>query len=150
MVDLQGAAVGGRVFIGGNYTDLGPNELNLAETNGTIIFNGTGAQSISTAGFQEVFYNLTVAKATGSLTLTHPLAVRNVLDLTSGLINTSSPGGLLTMRAGSSWSNATDASFVNGPMEKIGLTDFTFPVGKGADLRPCGITGITGAPADAS
>jgi hypothetical protein len=48
------------------------------------------------------------------------------------------------MQIGSSWINATDLSFVNGPMAKLGTTNFTFPVGKVNDLRPCSVTGIVG------
>jgi len=149
-IDLNGGADGGTIYIGGNYSNAGPTEATLTENMGRVIFNGSAAQSITTTGgFQEVFYNLTANKASGSLTLNSPVAVRNELDLTSGLINTNSTTGLLTMRAGSSWSNATDASFVNGPMEKIGLTNFTFPIGKVDDLRPAGITGIAGGTTDA-
>jgi len=142
-VDVNGGAAGGTIYIGGNYQNDGPTEATLDELNGTIAFNGAGAQSVSTAGFQEVFGGLTVSKSSGDLNLNNPVAVRGVLDLSSGRINTSATS-LLSMRAGSSWINATDNSFVNGPMEKIGLTDFTFPVGKGNDLRPCGVQGVTG------
>ncbi len=143
-IDLNGGAAGGTLYVGGNYNNAGPTEATLDEAFGRIIFNGSAAQSISTTGsFQDVFYNLSINKLGGSLTLNSPVAVRNVLDLSSGRINTSATS-LLSMRAGSSWINATDNSFVNGPMEKIGLTDFTFPVGKGNDLRPCGVQGVTG------
>ncbi|MBL7938084.1 MAG: lamin tail domain-containing protein [Flavobacteriales bacterium] len=142
-VDLRGAVAGGTIYVGGNYSNAGPTEATLDETFGRLVFNGTGAQSISTTGgFQDIFYDLTVNKPGGSLTLNSPVAVRNVLDLTSGLINTSNPAGLLTMLAGSSAINATDASFVNGPMEKIGYTDFSFPIGKGTSLRPAGVRNI--------
>lgn len=142
-VDLQGAGVGGIISIAGNYTNAGPTEATLDETNGTFRFNGAGPQSISTGGFQEVFGNLTVSKSSGSLTLNDPLAVRGTLDLTSGLVNTTTTE-LLTLRATGGALNASDASFVNGPMEKIGLTNFSFPIGKGASLRPAAISGITG------
>lgn len=148
LVDLQGAGVGGLISLAGNYSNAGPTEATLDETNGTIRFNGTGPQSISTSGFQEVFNNLTVSKPSGSLTLNDPVAVRGVLDLTSGLVNTTNTE-LLTLRAGSSAINATDASFVNGPMEKIGLTDFIFPVGKGTQLRSCAVSSIAGVATDA-
>ncbi|MFZ1330776.1 MAG: T9SS type A sorting domain-containing protein, partial [Flavobacteriales bacterium] len=143
-VDLQGVGVGGNIFIGGNYQNDGPTELTLDDLNGTITMNGSGAQSVVTSGFQEVFGNFTVAKSGGAVTLNSPLAVRGFLNLSSGLVNTSDPGGLLTLLNGSAWSNASDLSFVNGPMEKAGNTPFTFPVGKGSSLRPCGITGIVG------
>lgn len=145
-VDLQGAGVGGTIFLAGNYTNLGPTEATLDETNGTIRLNGTGNQTLSTVGFEEVFHNLVMDKPSGNLILNQPLAVRNVLTLTNGRIN--STAGLLTMRAGSSVVGGSDASFVAGPMAKVGLTNFTFPVGKGTDLRPCGVSSITGTATD--
>ncbi len=143
-ISLQGGPPGGRMRVGGDWTNLA-GELYFLDQNGTVEFDGAAAQSINTSGFTEVFDNVTVNKSGGSLTLNNPVAMRGVLDLTSGLVNTSNPAGLLTLRAGSSSINATDASFVNGPMEKIGTTNYTFPVGKGVKMRPCGVTGITGS-----
>jgi len=133
---------GGRMRVQGNW-DNQRDASWFAETNSTVEFTGTGAQSISMATGAEVFATLLVNKPSGSLTLNSPIQVRTLLDLTSGLVNTSDPGGLLTLLNGSAWANASDlgpVSFVNGPMEKIGNTPFTFPVGKGSSLRPCGIT----------
>ena len=142
VVDISASpTTGGAIYVGGDYTNQGPTEATLDEAGGSIIFNGTAAQSISTASFQEVFYNLGVDKTTNNLTLNNPVAVRNVLGLTSGLLNTSATS-LLTMRAGSSWTNATDASFVNGPMSKLGNTDFSFPIGKNNVLRPAGVRSL--------
>jgi len=146
-VDLQGIGVGGNIFIGGNYQNDGPTELTLDDLNGTITLNGSGAQSVGTGGFQDVFGNFTVAKSAGAVTLNNPVAVRNVLDLTAGIVNTSNPAGLLSLRAGGTSINASNTSFVNGPMQKIGNTNYSFPVGKGAVLRPCGVTGFSAASA---
>gem|GEM_PF-839400 len=147
-VDLQGVGVGGAIFLGGNYTNLGPTEATLDEAFGSIIFNGTAAQIISTGGFEDIFYNLSIAKPSGNVTLNNPIAVSNNLDLTNGLLVTSA-ANLATVQAGGAAINATDVSFVNGPMQKIGNTTFTFPVGKGTSLRPCGIIGVTGVITDA-
>ncbi|MBP6313090.1 MAG: T9SS type A sorting domain-containing protein [Flavobacteriales bacterium] len=141
-INLQSGA-GGRMQVGGNW-DNQRTEAWFAELNSTVEFIGTGAQSISIASGAEFFSNLIVNKPSGSLTLNSPVQVRTLLDLSNGLVNTSDPGGLLTLLNGSAWSNASDLSFVNGPMEKAGNTPFTFPVGKGSSLRPCGITGILG------
>ncbi len=148
LVDLAGAGVGGSIFIGGNYTNLGPTESTLSEQYGSIVFNGSAAQSIATAGFQDVFYNLGIAKSAGNVTLNDPVAISNVLDLSNGQLITTA-ADLATVLAGGSTANASDASFVNGPLEKIGDTNFSFPVGKGSSLRPCGITGVTGLATDA-
>lgn len=148
LVDLNGGASGGSIFIGGNYTNQGPTEATLDEDFGSIVFNGNGAQSISTGGFEEVFHDLRIAKPSGDVTLNDPIAIKNNLDLTTGLLNTTATN-LATIRATGTTNNATDLSFVNGPLQKIGNTAFTFPVGKGASLRPCGITAVSGVLTDA-
>lgn len=144
-VNLQGVGLnGGTISLTGNYANNTASEAALSEINGTFRFNGTGVQSISTPGFEEVFYNLTLLKPSANLTLNAPTAVTNSLNLTSGLV-LSSTADLLSLRAGASAINYTDASYVDGPMQKIGATNFTFPVGKGGNLRPCSLTGIVGA-----
>lgn len=148
LIDLQGAGVGGNIFLAGNYTNLGPTEATLDETYGSLRFNGSGPQSITTNGFQEVFNNFIVDKSGGSaITLNNPVALRGVLNLMNGNVNTGA--ALLTMRAGSSTIGASDNSYVNGPMVKVGNTNFTFPVGKAGDYRPCSVSGIVGSTTDA-
>lgn len=143
LVDLNGGGTaGGRISIGGNYSNAGPTEATLDETNGTLAFNGTGNQTISTGGFQDVFFELVLTKASGALTLNNPLAVRDTIFFNSGLLNTNGNTGLLTMRAGSGYRNASDASFVNGPMSKLGNSDFLFPIGKGTVMRPAGVRSL--------
>ena len=148
-MNLQGAGLnGGTISLTGNYANNTASEAALNEINGTFRFNGTGVQSISTPGFEEVFYNLTLLKPSGNLTLNAPTAVTNSLNLTNGRVF-SSAVDLLSLRAGASAINYTDASYVDGPMQKIGSTNFTFPVGKNGNLRPCGLLGIAGAVGDA-
>jgi len=103
--------------------------------------------------------NLTINNTAGSgttgVTLQQPIAVAGVLTLTSGHITTTS--NLLTMNAGSSVNGANYAartsggsanSFINGPLRKVGGTDFLFPVGKlTRGIRFCGVSG-TGTATD--
>lgn len=140
--------MGGTIFLSGNYANNSGSLTALDELNGTLRMNGTGAQSISSPGIQEVFHNLTIDKPSGDVTLNDPVAVTTTLDLSNGRLTTLSD--LLTMRAGSAWVNASNNSFVNGPMEKIGATPFNFPIGKGTVMRQAGISSITtGAATDA-
>src|SRR5690606_4020329 len=78
LVDLQGAGVGGNVFISGNYQNDGPTQATLSEFWSTITFDGAGAQGISTAGFQDVFDGFRLAKSGDDVTLNDPLAVSGV------------------------------------------------------------------------
>lgn len=148
LVDLQGGGVGGTIYLAGNYSNFGGSEATLDETFGSLRFNGAGAQTITTSGFQEVFNNFIIDKPGSGVSLNAPLAVRGALTLTNGVLSTTATE-LLTMRAGSSVVGGSNGSHVNGPMEKIGNTSFTFPVGKGGQYRPCGVSSISGSVTDA-
>lgn len=137
---------GGSIALGGHWNNSA-GEASFIEGSGSVNFNGASDQSINTVGLQEIFFNLTLMKSGGSLSLADPVAISGMLDLQNGLLNTSATE-LLTLNAGSSTINASDASFVKGPLEKIGVTDFIFPIGKGNSLRPCGLKNITGSLTD--
>jgi len=131
--------------IAGDYSNSGGT---FTEGTQTVTFDGIAGQTITnTAG--ETFYNLTVNKSSGSLTLDQSnstdvnIASGGTLTLTSGIVNTTSTE-LLTVLAGGSSSGGTSSSFVDGPMKKIGNTDFTFPVGDASTWAPLGISNLTG------
>ncbi len=149
-LDLQGGVSGGTISLTGNYSN---NDAITAfdETGSTVIFNGTGPQSINTSGFQEEYGYVTMNKSANDLTLNAPISVKSTLTMTSGRMMTSDPGGLLTLTNTASVSGANDAapSFVHGPMVKIGTSNFTFPVGKGTRLHPASITNLTAGATDA-
>lgn len=113
---------------------------------GTALFSGAAAQTISGAS-ATTFNNLTIANtsATG-VTLAQPVTVlgTGVLTLTDGFLYTDAVN-VLTMNSGSSVSGVSNASFVYGPMKKIGSTDFTFPVGKFQKYRPISVSSLSGS-----
>jgi len=136
--------------VGHNFTNNGTFIPRL----GTVTFNGTVLQDIggsSTTTFKNLTINNTLGNTTAGVTLQQAAAVDSTLTLTSGHITTTS--NLLTMNAGSSVAGANYAartsggsanSFINGPLRKIGGTDFLFPVGKlTRGIRYCGISGTT-------
>ncbi len=73
-----------------------------------------------------------------------PTIVTGTLDLTSGDLVTDA-NNILTMTATSAVLNGSSSSYVNGPMNKIGSSDFTFPVGNNGNYGPVGITGMPSA-----
>lgn len=147
LLDLESFAGGGRLELGRDFINL-RDETHFHQVNSTVVFNGNGAQTISTANGSEVFHNLRVEKTGGDLSLLSPVQVNNQLALVDGRVFTT-PAELLTLGATATVPLSSDASFVHGPMEKIGLVDFMFPVGKGSSLRPCGVGGIAGVAGDA-
>lgn len=143
-LDLSGSLGGsGTLAIGGNFTNTDGEAL-FTEQYSLVSFNGNANQSVNNPGFQEKFYNLRMNKSGGQLILNAPVAVTNQLDLTAGRILSSSTN-LLTVNSGAAAVNASDASFVNGPVEKLGNTDFIFPVGKNNSYRPAALRNIAGS-----
>ncbi len=78
------------------------------------------------------------------LTLDGDVIINGTLTLTNGEIESTSID-LLRLAAGASTSGASVASFVNGPMLKVGNTDFEFPVGDANFWQPISVTNLTGA-----
>ncbi|MEX1132321.1 MAG: hypothetical protein WEC15_03780 [Flavobacteriales bacterium] len=144
LLDLQGiAGVVNTLELGGDLLNL-ETELKFQDLNSTVRCIGASDQTISVASGPEVFHDLIVDKTGGNLVLASPVDVRNTLELSGGrVLNTATE--LLTLRAGAVATNASDASFVLGPMQKIGNTPFIFPVGNGSFLRPCSLSAISGA-----
>lgn len=148
LLDLQGAlGNSGTLFLGGDWINQ-EDELKFQDLNSRVIFNGNVDQTITTVTGAEVFGALQLAKSGGDLLLNNPVEVRAELDLGSGRVFTTA-ADLLTLRAGSAAINYSDLSFVHGPLQKVGNTDFIFPVGKGPNLRPCGVSTISGSAAGA-
>lgn len=121
-------------------------------------FDGTAIQNsgiFTTTPISNEVNNLTLNNTAGNtttgVTLQQPFAVANTLTLTSGHITTTSIN-ILTMNAGSSvfgqnyganprQTGSSINSYVNGPMRKIGNTNFLFPLGKiNAGNHFCGIS----------
>lgn len=150
LLDLQGVGAGGTLSLTGNFSN---NDAATAfeELGSNVIFNGNGPQSINTNAFTENFGGITLNKSGGDLTLNAPVVMSGALTLNSGRVMTSDPGGLLTLSSTASTTGANDAapSFVHGPMVKVGTTPFTFPVGKGSDLREASISNVSGGATDA-
>ena len=127
----------------GNVSTVGSTaavSLTLGSGNGRIEFDGTGAQTISAdASFLPAVRNMTMNKASGSLSLGFPLTITNNLTLTSGNI-VSTATNLLILADNATVTGVSSASFVSGPVRKVGNDAFTFPVGKAGVYRPISIS----------
>ncbi len=123
------------------------------QVTGTRIFNSgasytydggsaqhTGTFTTTTAN---TVANMTINNKSGVI-LDEPLTVTGTLYLTNGLLTTTSTN-LISLSSTASTnlavSDYTNTSYVNGPIQKIGTTAFTFPVGKsGIGYVPIGIS----------
>jgi len=148
--------VGGKFSITGGTLNLtnrpvgfgGAFQLNVAgdvtQTVGTItatsafgsqnqlVLNGALAQNLTMSTFSGpmsvVINNSSSAGVTLLSNLTVPAAPAAFI-FSSGVLNTSA-ANLLTFAAGSQTFSASNLSYVDGPVKKIGNTAFTFPIGK--------------------
>ena len=65
-----------------------------------------------------------------------------VLTMTNGKL-ASTLSSLLTIGASNTISGASSASYISGPIRRTGVTDFTFPIGKGSVYAPMAVESIS-------
>jgi hypothetical protein len=110
-------------------------------TNGRVVLDGSSAQSISSLPSMALtIRRLEMNNSSAGLNLLSPLSVSNALTMTNGIITSTASNKLSIGTGVSSVTNVSDLSYVDGPVEKIGNTAFTFPTGKGGMYRPIGMT----------
>ena len=138
----------------GTYTLLAATQINsdlilaggsLAAAGNTITFGGTSAQTITDLSAGIAFGGLTFDNVT--TTLSGDVTVSAALTMTNGIVDVPSGTASLTMLAGSSSTDGNANSYVDGPMKKVGNTDFIFPVGDATVWAPVGLTAVTGGSA---
>ncbi len=116
------------IVLGGNFT----NEATFTPNNGQVTFSSTSDVTIGgaiTTTFHDLVFNST---ATNGVTLAAPVNVSNSVTFTAGFVNTTS-ANLLTVNNGATATEGNAASYVRGPIRKIGTAsggNFVFPVGK--------------------
>lgn len=103
---------------GGTYTHSGQR----------VTFNGSASQSITgTTG--TTFDSLTINNtSTTGITLLKPVTISTILTLTDGYVYTDATNLMIVSNNATSTSGS-NASFVSGPMKKVGNDPFVFPVG---------------------
>jgi len=151
----------GDIIVRGNLTINANNELDVDITNdfevelqgnwdndgnfipqeGTVNLTGTSTQTITSGGTEETFYNLIAANSSGGgIVLEDDISISNLLTFTNGIIyEGSGTNELVTIEDGATVTGASDASHVDGRIEKIGSIAFDFPVGKNNLYRPISI-----------
>jgi|GEM_PF-1451925 len=129
------------ISVAGNWTLNTGATFNQGST--TVIFNGSSPQTLG--GTKSTTFNNLTMNGSGGLTLGRAATVTGVLTFTNGIISTTATN-LLTINAGGSAINASNSSFVDGPIAKTGNTAFTFPVGvTGTGYVPIAIASLSGS-----
>ncbi|MBL0339515.1 MAG: hypothetical protein IPP71_00475 [Bacteroidetes bacterium] len=117
----------GNSYFYGDIT-INSNKVVFNTSIGKVTFAGSNSQTLN-GSYNFPFKKLAINKSANHVIVNSILSVDDTLTFVSGnLITTSS--NLLTMKAGSVAIGATNASFVDGPLKKIGNTAFVFPTGK--------------------
>jgi|GEM_PF-996138 len=114
---------------------------NITTANNTTFNAGTGTLCLAGSGTQALSFhsntlvkNLMLNKSGGSAALSTALVVSGTVTFTKGTLTTTS-SNLLTINNGGTVSGASDSSFIDGPVKKIGNSAFVFPTGKGNSYR---------------
>jgi len=123
-----------------NITGNWSNNGTFTHNNGTVVFTGTGTQSLGGSGTSP-FNNLTVNKSSGSIQLTNDPTINGALTLTSGLIDGITNSKTLTIGSAGSATAGNSDSYVKGQLSRIyGATGSkNFPVGNG-NYHPMSLT----------
>ncbi|MDP5202348.1 gliding motility-associated C-terminal domain-containing protein [Flavobacterium sp. DG2-3] len=119
----------GEVLFKGNFTNDGITGFN-ASLNGYTRFEGVLNQDIKgkiMADFKNVLFNNTNTQP--AFRLYNGISIAGRADFSRGIVDNDAFGGLFVFGNLGNHINASDQSFVDGPVIKDGSTDFVFPVG---------------------
>ncbi len=135
--------------IGGNFN----NSATFTSRAGTVTFNGSSTQTITSGGssFYDVVFNNT--DATG-LTLNDDMTATNSITFTDGVVSTGANRLIIENSSAASLSGSSASSFVNGRLRRYMGTNtstYVFPVGNSAssggyhpaEIINSNMTGIT-------
>lgn len=132
---LRGVNSSGQAIINlkGNLNNNGGSVVTGAGS-GTYSFNytGTAAQSINNTGgtfLYDVNQVDSINNSSTGVTLNTPITHAGTIHFIDGVVTTTATN-LLSFDTTAIAADASNASFVNGPVSKIGFADFVFPVGK--------------------
>jgi hypothetical protein len=133
----------GTAYVSGNLTN---NQATLPAGSGTVVFNGTTAQTISgSAPFRS--FNVTLNNPAG-LVLSDRLAVGDgtggTLTFTAGAITSPVSTQDVYFYPGSGYTGYNATNQVIGFVTKSGSTDFDFPIGDGSHEADIVVSGLSG------
>jgi len=124
-----------------DWNNTSTNATAFNENQSTVVFTGSGKNRIIYTSGTETFYNLEINKD-GVDSLMTSVQVSNKLTLTNGYFKSSSTNKMI-IGASATVSGGSNASFVDGPVQKINTGTFVFPLGKGGIYKPLGLRATT-------
>lgn len=116
---------------------------------GYILISGGANQTITSVVPENYcrLPNVIVDKSAGDVILNGLVTVIGSLTLNSGKIFSgtgASPSNLLILTNGTTVAGASNSSYVDGAVKKVGNQNFEFPVGKNGSYHPILVSGVAG------
>jgi hypothetical protein len=143
---LRPAHNGVSTFAGDISTVGSTGVITFAASNGTVALDGSVLQNIDgSTAFPPIMRRLNISNGSGGVKLNVPVSVNAVLTLNSGVVSTTNTNLLIIENGVSTVNGVSNASYVDGPVRKVGTQAFTFPVGKSGRYRPISISAPSGA-----
>ena len=131
----------GIIQLSGNWNNLAT-EADFEQGESTVSFEGGNIQTISIPIGFERFHNLQINKSSNTLNPLSNVHVENSVLFTNGIINNNF-GNTFLFEVNASASSASNASHIDGPIQKATTAaftqNFTFPTGDNGILGPIGI-----------
>lgn len=127
---------------------VGTPTVEFGHNGGSVVLDGSAAQTISSDVSVPTFSNLTIQNASG-ITLNIPIVISTNLDLVSGII-TPTGANYVSFLNDATVTNAKNSSFIDGIVRKTGNDAFTFPIGDEGAYHPLGISAPTNATSEFS
>ena len=129
----------GEAFIYSHFTNEG--ELDFYQETGFTMFIGNATQNISgtnTSFLYDVLFNNSSSAV--PFKLSGALNIGGIADFYQGIVDNDDFGGIISFATMANHVNTSDISHVDGPVNKLGTTEFTFPIGDESYYRFAGIT----------
>lgn len=134
----------GEAFIYSHFNNDGT--LDFYQNTGMTRFIGAADQNISgnnTSYLYDAYFNNT--SNTVPFKLSGSVEISGSADFYEGIIDNDNFGGSISFNTNADHTNTSDYSHVDGPVNKLGDTEFTFPIGDGGYYRFGGISAPTNA-----
>jgi Secretion system C-terminal sorting domain len=113
-------------------------DVNFNSGSGKLVLKGNQPQTLE-GTHSYLMSKLEIDKNSGTIQLNQQMIIDSTIIFVNGIINTDS---LITLNEAATVIGASNQSFVDGAVKKIGNTAFVFPVGDNGSYQPLSISGL--------
>lgn len=131
----------GEIYFFGNYHNDGLFSYSTNQTTGYVVFEGLTMPVQSISGNAPSFFYDALFRKSGGFHLTHETTYAGTVNLFDGVVMMDkAAGGAFIFLKGANHINTSDASHVDGEVQKEGNEAFTYPIGDQGFYRLAGIS----------